>query len=217
VINLYYRETSLGLAGVFLTLEEKVREGGIHVNFEPKYLVRWGIPGWMFLFVLISYFVIKDFDLLKSFILKGKAGAIVSAFTLFIGVGIILGNLIHQVSISLGFVVWNKRNRYFKNEYEMDLRIIKNKYGSDIQRIYSYRLGNVHALRALWFSLSLSLLILIILSLVFYFSFRIGVLIGVVVFLKLIVLNNWIYFQNNLNYFIRNVKSDFDKVESKHP
>jgi hypothetical protein len=185
-------------------------EGTMQMNFEPKYWIRWGIPGWMFLAILLSYFIILDYGAVKTLIFSKDAPTIFSSITLFIGAGIIIGNLIHQISLSFGFIIWINKNKYFKNEYEMDLKIIKNQFGKEIQRIYSYRLGNVHALRALSTSLSLSLLILVIFSLTITFSIKIGILILIVLGLDCIVLSNWAYFQNNLNYFIKKIKSDFE-------
>jgi hypothetical protein len=180
------------------------------MNFEPKYLIRWGIPGWMFLALIISYFTISDYGAIKTFILSKDVPIIVSSITLFIGTGIIIGNLIHQISLTFGFLIWLNKKQYYKKEYEMDLKIIKNQFGKEIQRIYSYRLGNVHALRALSTSLFLSLLILVILSLTITFSLKIGILLLIVLGLNCIVFYNWVYFQNNLNYFIKKIKSDFE-------
>lgn len=180
------------------------------MNFESRYLIRWGIPGWIYLAILIAYFSVMDYEAFKSFIFSKDVPIIVASITIFVGFGIIIGNLIHQFSLNFGFVIWINRNKYFKNEYEMDLKIIKSQYGKEIQRIYSYRLGNIHALRALCFSLFLSWITLIILSLTITFSIKICILILFVFVLNLIVLNNWVYFQNNLDYFIKKIKSDFE-------
>lgn len=179
------------------------------MNFEPKYLIRWGIPGWMYLGVLIAYFSLKDYEAISSFIFSKDVPIIVASITLFIGTGIILGNLIHQFSLSFGFIIWQRRYKYFKEEYEIDLKIIKSEYGNEIQRIYSYRLGNVHALRALCTSLFLSLITLGIFSFTIKFSMPIGILILIVFGVNLIALNNFIYFQSNLTYFIKKMKTDF--------
>ncbi|MCM2534620.1 hypothetical protein NDK43_22595 [Neobacillus pocheonensis] len=180
------------------------------MNFEPKNLIRWGIPGWMFLAVLISYFTISDYGAVKTLMFSKDVPIIVSSISLFIVAGIIIGNLIHQISLSFGFIIWINKNKYFKNEYEMDLKIIKNQFGNEIQRIYSDRLGTIHDLRALSTCLFLSLLILVIFSLTITFSIKIGILLLIVLGLNCIVFYNWAYFQNNLNYFIRKIKSDFE-------
>lgn len=179
------------------------------MNFDPKYLVRWGIPGWIYLFIITVYLFMVDYNTIIGIIFNENAPVIVASISLFIGAGIIIGNIMHQISMSLGFVIWTKRKKFFKSEYDMDLKIIKNDYGKDIQRIYSYRLGNVHALRALWFSLLLSLLTILSLSFIYSISMKVWVLIIIVVVINLIVLNNWRYFQNNLDYFLRKIKSDF--------
>ncbi|MBT2733672.1 hypothetical protein [Bacillus sp. ISL-7] len=180
------------------------------MNLDSKNLIRWGIPGWMLLAILISYFAISDYETVKTFIFSKDVSIIVSSITLFIGTGIIIGNLIHHISLSFGFIIWINKNKYFKSDYEMDLKIIKNQFGKEIQSIYRDRLGNVHALRALSTSLFLSLVILVIFSLTITFSIKIGILVLIVLGLNCIVFYNWAYFQNNLNYFIRKIKSDIE-------
>lgn len=179
------------------------------MNFDVKHFVRWGIPGWVFLFIITIYFSIVDFDFISLILFSKSAPVIVAVLSLFIIAGIILGNMIHQISMCFGFVIWTKRNKYFREEYELDRKIMRLDNGKEIQRIYSYRLGNIHALRALWFSLSIALLILIILSLLWKFSFHVGVLMTIVFVLNIIVMINWRYFQANLNYFLKQIKNDF--------
>ncbi|WP_018664604.1 hypothetical protein [Heyndrickxia acidiproducens] len=179
------------------------------MNFDSKYLVRWGIPGWTLLFILLGYSSLIDFDSVKQIFFSKSAPVVVGSITLFIGAGVILGNIIHQISMTFGFIIWTKRKKYFKSEYEIDTKIIKGTYGKDIQRIYSYRLGNVHALRALFFSFLISIILLVVFSFTLYFSYSVGLLLAVVIFLNIIVLNNLIYFQRNLDFFIKKVKNDF--------
>ncbi|OIK06279.1 hypothetical protein BIV60_27365 [Bacillus sp. MUM 116] len=183
------------------------------MNFEPKDIIRWGIPGWMFLAVLIAYFSLNDFDSIKSFIFNKDAPIIVASITLFIVSGVTIGNLIHQISLSLGFIIWKDRKKHLKHEYELDKIIIENQYGKEIQRIYSDRLGNLHALSALCFSLFLSLLTIGIFSFTIKFSTSIMILLIIVFLLNVIVFHNLIYFQDHLNYYIRKVKSDFKASE----
>ncbi|KKI90131.1 hypothetical protein WQ54_23820 [Bacillus sp. SA1-12] len=179
------------------------------MNFDSKYLIRWGIPGWTYLAVLLIYFFLYDFDQMKTFIFSKDVPIIVASLSLFIGAGVILGHLIHQISLYLGFVIWTKKGKYFKKEYEMDIRIIKSKFGSEIHRIYQYRLGNVHAYRTLCFSLFLSLITLIILSFTLEFSLSIGILILLILLINSMVFVNFIYFQDNLSYFMKKINTDF--------
>ncbi len=180
------------------------------MNFEPKYLIRWGLLGWTYLAIIMAYFILRDYEAVRSYFFNKDASIMVSSITLFIVSGIIIGNLLHQFSLSFGYIIWINKKKSFKKDYEMDLKVIESQYGKEIQRIYSNRLGNVYALRALCLSIFLSLITLVILSLTITFSIKIGILILIVLFLNWIVLNNWVYFQNNLDYFIKNIKSEFE-------
>ncbi|MGG3573856.1 hypothetical protein ABES25_13545 [Bacillus gobiensis] len=179
------------------------------MNFETKHAIRWGIPGWVYLSILLIYFSLKDSTFIMYFI-KSNGAAIVAFTGLFIGIGIIIGHLIHQISMLFGFVFTKKWAKYFREEFELDEKIMKHPNGSDIQRIYSYRLGNVHALRSLTFSFFISLISIISLSLSWLgFSTEVYVLVGVIVALNIIVGINYVYFQSNLDYFWRKVNDEY--------
>lgn len=54
-------------------------KGRMQMNLDSKNLIRWGIPGWMLLAILISYFTISDYGAVKSFIFSKDVPIIVSS------------------------------------------------------------------------------------------------------------------------------------------
>lgn len=177
------------------------------MNFEGKHLVRWGIPGWTFIIIILSYFFVVDTEKTLALLVEGDF-PLLGATALLVGLGIIVGHLIHQLSMLFGFLIWNKWEKYFEDEYELDKIIMKDSLGKEIQRIYSYRLGNIHALRSLTVSCVLSSISLLLL-LIFYMHSKYGfyLLIGISIFTILIFIN-YKYFKANLDYFLKKVKKE---------
>ncbi|WP_409293826.1 hypothetical protein V1498_11680 [Peribacillus sp. SCS-26] len=175
------------------------------MNFEAKHLIRWGIPGWLYLTIIAAYFLIDDRAALTGY-LKSLAITDLGLAALLTGLGIILGNIIHQISMLFGFIIWNKREVYFHREYSVDRIIIDGR--PEVQRIYSYRLGQVHALRALTTSCILSCITLI--TLFYFHSWSRGslILFCLTAILIIIVFVNQRYFRQNLDYFINKIKVD---------
>ncbi|MBS4173835.1 hypothetical protein [Bacillus sp. FJAT-49736] len=177
------------------------------MNFEAKHLIRWGIPGWVYITIVFSYFLIDEkqvvTDLLKEFDIS-----FVGITALLTGSGVIIGHLIHQLSIHFGFVLITNWKKYFIGEYKIDQLIMRNEKGKEIQRIYSYRLGQVHALRALLTSLMLSLLTLIILFVIYDYSIGTTILFTGIFILSIVVAINYHYFKRNLDFFIKEIKKE---------
>ncbi|MCY8225226.1 hypothetical protein [Bacillus haynesii] len=177
------------------------------MNFETKHLIRWGIPGWTYLGLISIYFYIKESALNNAFSLEQIPFVPITA--IFFGSGIIVGYLIHQLSMLFGFVILNKWDKYFEREFNFDQIIMTDeKRGNEIQRIYSYRLGNVHALRALFFSLVIALLTITILCFVMYFSIKVFCFICIIFLLAVMTFINFRYFHENLHFFMRKVEED---------
>lgn len=177
------------------------------MNFEGKHLVRWGIPGWTYILVILSYFFVVDPSNTFKLLVEGDF-PLLGATALLIGAGIIIGHLIHQISMFFGFLIWNSWKKYFKDEYALDEMIMHKKNGKEIQRIYSYRLGNLHALRSLTASGVLSIITLLILLVShIYNKHGLFLLIGISV-LTLVLHINYIYFKANLDYFLKKTKEE---------
>lgn len=172
------------------------------MNFETKHIIRWGIPGWVFIISLISYFIFSTPGLLIN--LKIKYGlTILSLSAILAGIGVPIGYLIHQISMFFGFVIRHKWEKYFKEEYELDSKIIGNDNGEKIRERYRHLISRVHELRALKYSNGLSMLtILVILYL--YSNTLDGLIIFVINFVFVIIVHvNQKYFEANLKFFIK--------------
>lgn len=200
------------------------------MNFETRHLIRWGIPGWIFiLFIILFYWIFnQDLSLDTSDSLK-ILGFLVSVS--FIGVPI--GYLFHQIYFSFN---WLKKNRVFEKAVDLveHKDIIKgNCWGQDahvdyfkfeyvwhrellkitedkrmfISDRYRHFLNTIHALGALMVSLGFSLVYLIIVFIA-YFSvldkvqmlLMIGLLV-LVTLLLIMVFKGFKYYSNNLNHF----------------
>ncbi|MFE4490631.1 hypothetical protein [Bacillus altitudinis] len=182
------------------------------MNFESKYLVRWGVPGWVLMLFLAAFYAINFQEKFLHIILSDKFSIV--GFTAFEAVlGIIIGHLIHQVSICFGFVAvelikkggWNN---YFLRELKVDKQIIElEKMGPTIKDIYSYRLGQLHARRGLLTSLFISIFLLILLIFCCgYYNKETMILFYINAFLLLVMIMNYLYFNKNLKFFMDRVR-----------
>ncbi|WP_242750390.1 hypothetical protein [Bacillus sp. A1(2020)] len=70
------------------------------MNFESKYLVRWGMPGWVYMIFVTAFYAINHPD--QFFQKLNSEDFPLVGFVAFVAFGIILGHLIHQVSLFLG-------------------------------------------------------------------------------------------------------------------
>ncbi|WP_426554093.1 hypothetical protein [Bacillus velezensis] len=183
----------------------------ITMNFESKYLVRWGLPGWVFMLFITLLFVINNPSYITQ-VIQYKGFSLVGFTALAAGLGIILGHIIHQISLFFWFVLPEYRKRkwlvYFDREFKIDKRIIEEELGEGIKDIYSYRLGQLHARRGLLTSLMLAFLAQIIFcyldpNLLNEKTITLGFINGVLIMIMVI---NYHYFDRNLEYFMDRVK-----------
>lgn len=181
------------------------------MNFEAKHLVRWGIPGWLYIIIIFSYFVIEKKQELISYLTSFNMNNI-GITALLAGSGIVIGHLIHQFSMLFGFIIWNNWKTYFDNEYRLDKLLMTSSVGDKIQRIYRHRLGQVHALRALLASSILSFLTLILLMIFYSFSLKTLFILGTNVLLIIVIYYNHCYFKSNLDYFVNKVGNNNIKL-----
>lgn len=177
------------------------------MNFETKHIIRWGIPGWVFLLSAILYFYLDNPVSLNS--LLGKDGFIlVGIGAILAGLGVPIGYLIHQISMFFGFVIVTKRNRYFKEEYELDRLIMDGEKGDRIRTRYRHLLSRVHELRALKYSHLLSAILISCLEIFVNKQYNswFWILLTINILLFIIVQVNQTYFNDNLKFFIKKIK-----------
>jgi lysylphosphatidylglycerol synthetase-like protein (DUF2156 family) len=139
-------------------------EGDVYMNFDTKYLVRWGIPGWI-LIMILGPFIFIHFNTE----LKGLAGnmSIVALGAILTIIGVPLGYLLNQIHHSITWVfvrtgkfrpilnwVFKKDreswNDYFSKELKLDDYL---KSDGELRTRYRYLLSKKHELGGLTVSL----------------------------------------------------------------
>jgi hypothetical protein len=155
------------------------------MNFETKYLIRWGIPGWIFIFWLFFYFIFtksNDVEVMKNLPL------LVSLVVL----GVPLGYLIYQIYFawfwtfriknslsefrmnlgerfssdhSFGIIHENRNKDYFYLEHVWHSMLLEQEeeVRTYIEARYRYLLRTVHGIGTLFVSTASSLIIVVIL------------------------------------------------------
>lgn len=179
------------------------------MNIETKNIIKWGIPGWIFLLSSVLYLFFEDtnsfvFPKSKDNITLLGIGGIVA------GAGVPIGYIIHQISMFFGVIIKTDRMKDFKNEYELDNIFIHNKYGDKKRMTYIQLLTRVHELRALKYSHLLSIFFIICLETFVYKSIDtyFYVAAGINLALLLIVHCNQMYFEGNLKYFLYRIMQE---------
>ncbi|WP_227397337.1 BA5345 family protein [Jeotgalibacillus aurantiacus] len=135
------------------------------MNFDTKYLIRWGIPGWVFI-LITSPFLLEVFnDLVVNTFNTNSNIVAVSAVAILTLIGVPLGYIMNQIHHSLFWVIPKtgfESERYFKDEILLDNYFNAHKNGDELRKRYSYLLTRKHELGAVMVSCILSTLINII-------------------------------------------------------
>lgn len=154
------------------------------MNIDTKYLIRWGIPGWVFLMFVGSVLIYYNFSaLLKLQVDLSKALGLLVSLSFF---GVPIGYLMHQVYFSFHWISkknrvfdravslvdhndwikdsrWGKSNKrdYFRFEYLWHVELMKldTEKRDYIAERYRYLLSTIHGLGALTVSLVFSAVI----------------------------------------------------------
>lgn len=201
------------------------------MNVETKYIIRWGIPGWVFILFLsiMIYLIFHPSISLKDVNLVDILGLLVSAGF----VGVPVGYLFHQLYFSYNWLgkrrlfdpainliekkeliknkCWgqNAHKDYFRLEYiwQQELFELENDKRTYLSERYRHFLNTIHGLGALWISLAFSLAI----NLVFFVCYfgdltKISLLFLIALelfmgYLLLAVHKGFNYYSDNLNHF----------------
>lgn len=177
------------------------------MNFDTKHVIRWGLPGWVFLISIIVYTFTYNPDLIGD--IKNKDGfSIIGLAAILGGLGVPVGYLIHQVSRLFGFIIVTNRKAYFKEEFKIDNVFFTHTNGEKLKSRYVHLLTRVHELRALLYSLILSLIFILVVEGIFVQNFDTYFYISVCVnlFLLIVVYFNQKYFGENLKFLKRKIK-----------
>lgn len=137
-------------------------KGCERVNFDTKYLIRWGIPGWIFILtVALYFFFFADEKAIADFASKN---------VFFVGVtfaliGIPLGYIFNQLHMYIDWVERRNWRDYFKYEILIDEYLVRKISYPDR---YRYLLAKKHEVGSVLVAFSLSTLLIFI----FNFSFE---------------------------------------------
>ncbi|MDA1478289.1 BA5345 family protein [Bacillus changyiensis] len=201
------------------------------MNFETKYLIRWGIPGWMFIFWIAVYFVLTKFDFISTHIKFSEIGTLIGLFISLSAFGVVLGYIIHHLYFVINWIVsknrifdnaikrvtnfpypndWkeNNNNDYFYFEclwHKNLLDINEEEKRTYIVERYRYLLSTIHTLGTVLISHLLSAVFTIFATIWIYgfssYPLRIDVMFAIQVIIILVVLSSFKYYSSNLNYF----------------
>lgn len=208
-----------------------------NMNFETKYLIRWGIPGWLLLFsCFICIVIIKDYSIIEIFKQAGTKNSIGLMITL-AGLGVPIGYMLHHVNFDLAWITksrltnnlnyinnhlgeiekpkdWagNKPEDYYYLEYLMHREISKldEPKMNYLSERYRHLLSTTHSLGALKHSIFASSVLSLVL---FLFTIKwILLLITLLCFLTYLgISRNYNYYSKNTLYFQGKMLNDFLK------
>lgn len=122
------------------------------MNFDTKYLIRWGIPGWLFLISLVPLIMIKYIDVLTSDF-SNKNLLVLGTFVTLAGVpiGYFFNQLHHLVCWVIPKLFEQGWEEYFRDEIKIDNLLAKEKNGHYKER-YRYLLSKKHEVGSVLFS-----------------------------------------------------------------
>jgi hypothetical protein len=215
------------------------------MNFETKYLIRWGIPGWVFIvFSYVAYLSYgKKLFLGNEFTVTQLLGIMVSLGF----VGIVLGYLMHQMYFSVNWIFSKQSSKimqktldiienkekiigidkykfdhhkaYFMLEYhwQKQLLLLDEEHREYITERYRYMLSTIHGLGALLVSIALSLISVGVIIVLQGHNWFSSLLLVLLVYLWYSVYKGFGYYSENLIYFQANFINAFHNKELKKP
>lgn len=130
----------------------------VAINIDTKYLVRWGIPGWIFILTLSLYFTIYADDQALSEFNNKNALFVGVTFAL---IGVPLGYMFNQLHMYFDWVLRGNWNVFFKDEILIDTYLSSNK---DYRERYRYLLAKKHEVGSVLVSFCISSLIILLVN-----------------------------------------------------
>ncbi|MEB7771436.1 BA5345 family protein [Kurthia gibsonii] len=129
------------------------------MNFDTKYLIRWAIPGWVFLILMIFYFSIMN----EGLLIENLKGTLILGLSASIALlGIPLGYLLNQLHHFL-FWVCNPGNwvKYFEEEFEVD-KLLTEESNKELRERYRYLLAKKHEVGSVFMSFLIAFILVVI-------------------------------------------------------
>ncbi|WP_046128526.1 hypothetical protein [Bacillus thermotolerans] len=164
------------------------------MNIDTKYIIRWGIPGWVFILFSYTSYISVDINSDKSIFIKNFTIPQLLGILVALGfIGIVLGYLMHQIYFSLNWIFSNQSSKimgtmrgliqskevfasqeqeknthedYYMMEFHWHkyLLLLDEDKREYVARRYSYLLGTIHGLGALLVSISASFISVLVIS-----------------------------------------------------
>ncbi|WP_339201688.1 hypothetical protein [Peribacillus sp. FSL P2-0133] len=128
------------------------------MNFDTKYLIRWGIPGWIMVMALLPYYIIIYFDFFSDHVVNSSDLLAIGAVLTVLGVplGYLLNQIHHSVFWVLPKLIFGSWSKYFNEELKVDDYIANHKNGAEKKERYRYLLTRKHELGGFMVSLFIS-------------------------------------------------------------
>lgn len=178
------------------------------MNFDTKYLIRWGIPGWILLMIL-GPFIYFQFQMEINKILKDNNTLALGAFLTVIGVP--LGYILNQIHHSLFWVIrrfkfslkQEKWDDYFKQEIQVDEMFFFDDIGIRKKERYQYLLSRKHELGGVTVSLGIGCIVQLIVNIqtsTMHGWSLIYLIVSIILFL-IIAISRWYSSKNIDKYF----------------
>lgn len=172
------------------------------MNFETKYLIRWGVPGWIMILTLFPFLFITFFGLFDGKI-GFKATDILTLGAALTVIGVPLGYILNQVHHSLFWVIPHLRKKeweaYFKDEIKADEKFLS----VDVfkKERYAYLLSKKHELGGVAVSLTTSWLAILLINIFYGNALWSWIYFAVVTILTLLSILSRNYTTQNVHYY----------------
>ncbi|KZE66174.1 hypothetical protein AWM68_07310 [Fictibacillus phosphorivorans] len=180
------------------------------MNIDTRYLIRWGIPGWIFMIFSSIYFIVRDFKMFLELFPAGGTSIVAIGAVLTV-LGIPIGYLFNQIHHTITFVIIQifRWDRYFKFESQFENYMFSLKEGSEgsrdkVHERYRYLLSRIHEIGSICIAIISSELLVIIWDLYFVTESNMFVVlyhITVILILVIMWIDRW-YYKRNIEVFI---------------
>ncbi|PFK99263.1 hypothetical protein COJ01_19945 [Priestia megaterium] len=211
------------------------------MKFESKYIIRWGIPGWVFIMWLLLAFIIVNPLFFKDLLFKDLLKSLGTLVTL-ASIGVPVGYVISQFYFAFSWVIgkdldmtsllkkvenfpyprnWedDKKEQYFFIEYlwESKLGSLSTEKREYIAGRYSHFLRTIHGIGTLFYSSLFSLFVFILFIVNVKFELYYLFLITIQVVFLYFIYKNYKYYSENLKSFQGYFLNEFinSKVDTK--
>lgn len=197
------------------------------MNFESKHLIRYGIPGWIFIFWIALFYIVSDYRYLITHLKLDQVGTLIGVFISLGVFGIVIGFILHYIYFFLHWLISNKtvystvkmvqnypkpiswrkssEKDYFHLEYTWYKELLKVNETSRTYLIerYRYMLSTIHTLGTMMFGHIFSAMIIFLLGVMKneYLSIECIIMCSLQLVIAVILHHSFAYYSRNLINF----------------